>query len=316
MTGFLKKISFVLLCLVMVLPTIASASSNNGNKIVSALDESVFYDAAGNLIEVLEESDGTIVVYINGVLDHSAKTDLNTGTVESTQYIDATGKKDKQSVKANGKKEINKDKIGMQEVKTIYNIADLIEEADVYDTVADVSEKVKTESLLSTTAYDPIYNFPPTWPYNQGYSYRNTYNNDQRQMLAHGYYKNDSPTYYSSQKVSFVKSTTIGVAVSLLIAVIGGPLTAAIVTGAIVGAVVSYIIDGAFSQNVDVNVHIKVEWENWLAIVIGNSYYTKQGTEYLRVLNANGPGESTTQLPGKVGFIFDFTEFLRQSSWN
>jgi len=42
MTGFLKKISFVLLCLVMVVPTIASASDNNGNGVVSVLDESAF----------------------------------------------------------------------------------------------------------------------------------------------------------------------------------------------------------------------------------------------------------------------------------
>ncbi|GAA0404403.1 hypothetical protein [Paenibacillus motobuensis] len=32
----------------------------------------------------------------------------------------------------------------------------------------------------------------------------------------------------------------------------------------------------------------------------------------------NCPGESTQLLTGagKLGFIFDFTEFLRQSSWN
>ncbi|WP_341280650.1 hypothetical protein [Paenibacillus sp. FSL H8-0537] len=55
MTRFRKKISFLLLCLVIVLPTIASASTNSGDGAVSALDESAFYDAAGNIIEVLEE---------------------------------------------------------------------------------------------------------------------------------------------------------------------------------------------------------------------------------------------------------------------
>lgn len=73
MPGFMKKISFALLCLVLVLPTVAPAYTNNGLSIVKALNESSFHDAAGNLIEVLEEPDNTIGVYINGVLDHSAR---------------------------------------------------------------------------------------------------------------------------------------------------------------------------------------------------------------------------------------------------
>jgi len=99
-----------------------------------------FYDAAGNLTEVLEESDGTIVVYMNGVLDHSAKTDLTTGTIESTEYSNPTGNKDKQSMK---EKKFNKDTIGMQEKKTIYKIDDPIQEDVVNDTVADVAEQIR-----------------------------------------------------------------------------------------------------------------------------------------------------------------------------
>ncbi|WP_338554159.1 hypothetical protein [Paenibacillus sp. KS-LC4] len=318
MTRFRKKMSFLLLCFVIVLPTIASASTNSGDGTVSILDESEFYDAVGNKIEVLEESDGTIVVYINSVLDHSAKTDLTRGTVESTEYIDSTRKQDKHSMTANGKKEknIDKDKIGMQEKKTIYKIDDLIKEDVFVGSTVDVVEKLEVASLISAAAYDPIYTYPPTWPYNQAYTYRNTYNNDQRQIYAHGYYKNEAPTYTSSQKVSFLRSTSIGVGVSLIVALFSGPVTVAVATGAIIACVGAWILDGYFTKDVDVNVHIKIEWESWLAIVNANSYYVQQGTQYLRVMNQFGPGESTRELGGKVGFVGNFTEFLRQSSWN
>ncbi|WP_173141183.1 hypothetical protein [Paenibacillus tritici] len=315
MTKYLKRVTFVLMCLVMVLPTLASASPNNENVIVNALEQSSFYDAAGNLTEVVGEPDGTIVVYVNGVLNHSAKTDLTTGTVESTEYIDPTGEKDKQSTEAYGKieKNINKDKLGMQEKKTIYILDDLIEENVVLDTKE--AEKLETSNLFSPATYDPV-STPPTWPYASGYNYRNSYNNTNMQVLAHGYYKNDTPTYSSAQRVSFLRSTTIGVGVSIIVALFGGPVTISIVTGALVACVGAWIIDGVFTKNVDVNVYIQTEWENWLAIVNAKTSYTKQGTEYLRVLNASGPGESLKPLNnGKVGFTFDFFEFLRLASW-
>ncbi|GEM_PF-4432137 len=291
-----SKICLLLLCLVLVLPTISSASTHNTSRIVGSLDESAFYDAVGNLIEIFEESDGTIVVYINGILDHTARTDLSTGTVVSTEYFDHTGNKDKQ---------------GMKEKKTIYKLDDLIKKSNVKDMAADVVEKPEAASSFWLQSSS----FPPSWPYNQGYTYRNSYNNEHRGMIAHGYYKRDSPTYTSSQAVSFLRNITIGTAVSLVISALGGPLTVAIVSGAIVSTVGSYIIEGVFTRNVDVNVNIKIEWEAWLAIVNDNNHYAQQGTQYLRVMNQTGPGESTKELSGKVGFLHNFTEFLRQSSW-
>jgi len=91
-------------------------------------------------------------------------------------------------------------------------------------------------------------------------------------------------------------------------------VTVGVVTLAIIGCVGSWIADGFFTRDVDVNVNIKIEWEGWLAIVNANSYYTQQGTQYLRIMNETGPGESTKLLPNapKLGFLFDFTGFLKR----
>lgn len=311
MKTMIKTVCIFFLCFATIFSSISSAITNSDN--VSSLDEISFFDVKGNLVEVLEESDGTIVVYINGKLDHSAKTDLTSGTVISTKYRNPEHNKVRSltSEKVLRKKNLKEDKIGMIEETTTYKIDELVKEVKFKMNDKPVFEE---EGRLDPTS--SLLSFPPTWPYNEGYAYRDSYNNVHVDVIAHGYYRDEGPTYTATQQISFLRTVTIGTAVALLISALGGPITVSVATGAIVGAVGSALIDGAFQRDVDVNAYYKIEWERWLAIVNGNNYYTQQGTRYVRVLNQSGPGESTRLVEGKVGFIHNFTEFLRQSSWN
>lgn len=72
-------------------------------------DSYEFTDSQNNIIKLVKETDDTITVYVNGKLDHSAKTDLKNDTIEYIKY-DASDKGKKNEGKNNKNKKVIKSK--------------------------------------------------------------------------------------------------------------------------------------------------------------------------------------------------------------
>ena len=93
MTKFFKTIISAALCITLILPTTLKADASNKDTSVIIKDSYSYTDDQNNLIKIDQEIDGTIDVYINSILDHSAKSDLKNDTITVVKY-------NKQSAKA------------------------------------------------------------------------------------------------------------------------------------------------------------------------------------------------------------------------
>lgn len=274
---FKSLLTVLLSSVILVTPTLSASASPNlvpGNQ-----EKFSFVDQNDNLTEITSESDGTVVVYINGVLDHSAKTDLNADTIIFKDYRDEDLKKS------------------------------LTSEEEFTTTILKPSELLQQ----SNSAEEFSLNISPMST--SGYTFKTSYKDYMlTNLTAWGYTKDGGITRTSQQSVSILRGTAIGVAVSLVIGVLTGGLSYAVVAGAIVGCYGSAIIDGIFTRNVDAKVHYEDHWVLWKGVVNSWEFDTKQGTRYLRVIDDASSMvalQPTNFAP--LGYVFDFTTFLQDT---
>ena len=282
---------FVKILIVFVCFTLNSSVYLNSIATADRLstDEYSYYDNQ-NLMRIVKESDGTIKVYKNGILDHSAKSDLNSDMLKVTYYNSG-----------NDLATVNR-----LPQTTVYKLSIL---------VANLPESLEETRIDSIQPYAT----DPQFPYSSGYSFKESYyDSGVTNLTVEGFTKPDGIQYTSAKKVSFFRNMTIGAAVSVFLTVLsGGTVTVAVVTSAIVGAAAGALIDGIFTKDVDVNVNYEIRWSKWLGWIRAKNfeYYTLQGIYYLRTVNQSA-NIVDTRLADNMppdGWKFSFNDFLRQT---
>ncbi len=267
----------IVLLLTPVLTVAASPQPSLAND-----NEYTFIDENNTTTKIVQEEDGTIKVYLNGVLDHSAKTDLDADILVYTKY--------------NNEAQNSLSSTSEPYTTTILKPSDYITE----DTGSSIT--------IENPASDVVTPFSTA-----GYTYKASYTDTfVTQLTAKGYTKDGGITRTSEKKVSITRGTAIGAAVSIAIAALTGPITVAVVTSAIVGAYAGVILDGIFTKNVIPTVHYEDRWTLWKGVVNSWEFDSKQGTRYLRVISDYSGSVITkpTNL-AKLGYTFDFTDFLQ-----
>ncbi|WP_340400233.1 hypothetical protein [Paenibacillus sp. FSL H8-0079] len=274
-------LSFMLSVVLLLTPVLTAAAApqtpNSAND-----NEFTFIDQNDNTTRVVQEEDGTIIVYINGLLDHSAKTDLENDILVHKQY---------NAVSQNSLTFNNE-----TYTTTILKPSDYITE----DTGSSIFSEEPASDLITPFS-------------TAGYTYKSSYTDHFiTGLTAKGYTKDGGITRTSEKKVSITRSMAIGVGVSLFIAALGGPLTAGIIIGALTGAYGSIIIDGYFTRDISPNAHYEDRWTLWKGVVNSWEFDNKQGIRYLRVisnLSSKTVVQPTNYAP--LGYTFDFTDFLQ-----
>ncbi|MCM3174756.1 hypothetical protein [Paenibacillus sp. MER 99-2] len=273
-------LSFMLSIVLLLTPVLTVAASPQPS--LANDNEYTFIDENNTTTKIVQEEDGTIKVYLNGVLDHSAKTDLDADILVYTKY--------------NNEAQNSLSSTSEPYTTTILKPSDYITE----DTGSSIT--------IENPASDVVTPFS-TASYTYKASYTDTF---VTQLTAKGYTKDGGITRTSEKKVSITRGTAIGAAVSIAIAALTGPITVAVVTSAIVGAYAGVILDGIFTKNVIPTVHYEDRWTLWKGVVNSWEFDSKQGTRYLRVISDYSGSVITkpTNL-AKLGYTFDFTDFLQ-----
>ncbi|KQY79551.1 hypothetical protein ASD24_19625 [Paenibacillus sp. Root52] len=273
-------LSFMLSIVLLLTPVLTVAASPQPS--LANDNEYTFIDENNTTTKIVQEEDGTIKVYLNGVLDHSAKTDLDADILVYTKY--------------NNEAQNSLSSTSEPYTTTILKPSDYITE--------DAGSSITIENPAS----DVVTPFSTA-----GYTYKASYTDTfVTQLTAKGYTKDGGITRTSEKKVSISRGTAIGAAVSIAIAALTGPITVAVVTSAIVGAYAGVILDGIFTKNVIPTVHYEDRWILWKGVVNSWEFDSKQGTRYLRVISDYSGSVITkpTNL-AKLGYTFDFTDFLQ-----
>ncbi|WP_145408047.1 hypothetical protein [Paenibacillus xylanexedens] len=273
-------LSFMLSIVLLLTPVLTVAASPQPS--LANDNEYTFIDENNTTTKIVQEEDGTIKVYLNGVLDHSAKTDLDADILVYTKY--------------NNEAQNSLSSTSEPYTTTILKPSDYITE----DTGSSIT--------IENPASDVVTPFSTA-----GYTYKASYTDTfVTQLTAKGYTKDGGITRTSEKKVSITRSLAIGVGVSLFIAALGGPLTAGIIIGAITGAYGSVIIDGVFTRDISPTAHYEDRWTLWKGVVNSWEFDTKQGIRFLRVisdLSSKTVVQPTNYAP--LGYTFDFTNFLQ-----
>ncbi len=304
----IKKLISVICCVSLILTMCFNTYAYTESVASTDSTDSYQYtDSQNNIVKLVRETDDTITVYVNGKLDHSAKTDLKNDTIEYIKYDNSDkGNKYKKNVVEENKN------INVIKSKETLKASALVKE--IPSEILEDSKSQNTQSLQNSmvraAAYEPF-------PYWEGWSYVTTYTHYDiyPNNPCEGYKKKGGTTQYSEKKISFVRSMAIGVGASLLLALFTGGITLPVAIAAIVGCAGAFVIDGKFTQDLDVYAHYEIQWENWLARINNRNFYTNQGTYYIVMLEPNTHKTSTTLANGmgKAGFIWDMNEFLRST---
>lgn len=273
----IKKLILSLLCTLLVFSTTVSYAASGD----SSPNTYTFTDDAGHLTTLAQEDDGTIMVYLDGKLNHSAKTDLNSDTITFKQY--------------------NSNESTM--LSSDYSVnTKLLKASDYYVMEDDTNKQNQDENPMTINL--------------NGYNYHSSYTDTfVTGLTAKGYIKSEPFEYTSVNKVSFVRSTAIGVAASIIVSLFSGGITVGIVVGALIGAFGSVIADGYFTRDVDGKVHYELRWASWKGVVNDWELTVRKGEYYLRTVSdlSNKIDVRKADNKAPAGYQFDFTTFLQDT---
>lgn len=305
----IKKALSIVICISMIIcATISTYALNNSNLSETKVDNKEsfeFFDKENNHTEVLVE-ENEVYLYINGKLDNSAKVDAERGIIEYKEYNDDISK-------VSG---VELDSRSVKKTKE-YKISDFVGEASVEQEkglstknfVEKPSLKDNIKSDISTRSYPP---------YIPGWTYRLSYTHSYHPYSGHGYYRDGGWEYVSYQPFTWEK----GIALTVALAIIATIFTGGSIWIGLASAVVTHwgysIVEGLFTRDVDGYVHLRIKWEDWLALIENRTtYQASQGTYYILIT------EPQTQIQvlekaegmGYAGYIFDFYDFMSDAVW-